>query len=133
MSRNTIIYGALMIVIGLAGKFGTGTSSWTALIPAIFGVVFVVAGIVGAVHEKFRKHAMHLCMLLGILIIVGLVAMLTVNAGKIPSLEQIADGTAKSGKSMAMLSQLLVIILTTVYIQLGIQSFIAARVKRDKE
>ncbi|MEM8857269.1 MAG: hypothetical protein AAGD96_03055 [Chloroflexota bacterium] len=40
-----IVIGILLIVLGLYGRFGTGTTSMTALIPAFFGIPITILGI----------------------------------------------------------------------------------------
>src|SRR5688572_2306182 len=58
MASTTITFGLLLTLLGLAGYFLTGTSSVTALIPAIFGLLLVVLGFL-ARSEGVRRHAMH--------------------------------------------------------------------------
>ncbi len=44
MARVSIGVGVILIILGVATYFGTGMTSWTALIPAALGLVVFVAG-----------------------------------------------------------------------------------------
>jgi len=62
MTATAKWFGRLLILLGLAGYvYGTynGNASWTALIPAIFGLVLMVLGYAAAAAEGMRKHLMH--------------------------------------------------------------------------
>ena len=65
MPKITIIYAVLLILIGFIGYLGSGMVSITALIPAFFGVVVLVIGLLG-LSEKRRKAAMHIASALGL-------------------------------------------------------------------
>ena len=54
------------MVLGLAGFYGTGATHYTALIPAGFGALFLVLGLL-ALKASLRKHAMHVAAMLGLL------------------------------------------------------------------
>jgi len=62
--KITIYYAGVLILLGLIGYFGFGRVSITALIPAFFGVVVLIVGLVGR-KESMRKHAMHAASVLG--------------------------------------------------------------------
>lgn len=70
MARLSIGLGVLLIVLGVVAYFGTGQSSWTALIPSIIGAVFAVLGWI-ALNERARKHAMHAAVLVALLGLIG--------------------------------------------------------------
>jgi uncharacterized membrane protein YeaQ/YmgE (transglycosylase-associated protein family) len=61
----SVIFGAALIALGLWGYLTGESKSVTALIPAFFGAVLVLAGFVAMV-ERFLKHAMHLAALVGL-------------------------------------------------------------------
>src|SRR5262245_24065867 len=83
MASTTIVFGLLLTLLGLAGYFLTGTSSLTALIPAIFGVPLLLLGFV-ARSEHSRKHAMHVAALLGTIGFIGaLMSLLRTPTGEI--------------------------------------------------
>lgn len=58
MSKQTFIFSILLIVLGLVGYFGTGRISPFALIPAGFGIIIFICGLL-ALSSKMTKHAMH--------------------------------------------------------------------------
>ena len=113
MASTTILFGILLTVLGLAGYFMTGTSSFTALIPAMFGLPLIVLGVV-ARSESARKHAMHAAALIATLGFVGaLIPLLRTPAG------------IRSGVALA--SQLTMVVLTGIFVALCVKSFIDAR------
>lgn len=58
MPRITLFIGVLLAFVGIAFFLYTNSEHPTALIPAGFGVVFVLLGLLSAV-EHLRKHMMH--------------------------------------------------------------------------
>ncbi len=68
MPSITITFGVLLIALG-GGLYGTSEPerrSFTALIPALFGIVLIIAGAI-ARNDKARKHAMHLAAAVGLI------------------------------------------------------------------
>src|SRR5437016_2811916 len=73
MANLTIIFGVLLSLLGGGMYVYTDRASLTALIPAFFGVPFIVLGMI-AQKEAARKHAMHgvaLLSLIGLLLSLG--------------------------------------------------------------
>ena len=68
-------FGLLLVALGVGGYFGTGQTSKTALIPAAFGVVLFICGLI-ARNERMLKHAMHAAATVALLGCVGPVIML---------------------------------------------------------
>ena len=66
MSTTTKKFGIFLILLALVTYSATGFVHTTALIPAIFGVLFVVLGSL-AERENLRKHMMHAAALIAIL------------------------------------------------------------------
>jgi hypothetical protein len=114
MPAITRLIGLLLIVLGIGSYVGTGQTSITALIPALFGSVLVLLALV-ARNEAARKHAMHAAVAIGLL---GLVATL----GRL--LPALADGQLQRP---ATLSQLAMALLLAFYVGKGVKSFIDAR------
>jgi hypothetical protein len=113
MASTTILFGLLLTLLGLAGYFLTATSSFTALIPALFGLPLMVLGVI-ARSEHARKHAMHVAALIGTLGFVGaLVPLLRTPEG------------VRSGVALA--SQLTMVVLSGIFVALCVKSFIDAR------
>jgi len=117
---TTIALGVVLIVLGLAGYFLTGAVSLTALIPAAFGLVIALSGLL-ARDERKRKHAMHAA------VVVALLGFL----GSIRGLLQIGsvfDGTA--ARPAAIVAQTIMALLTLGYIVIAVRSFVQARRRR---
>ena len=117
MASTTIGLGAALIVLGLAGYGLTGAASLTALIPAAFGLLLVLAGVL-ARNERWRMHAMHAAVLVALLGFLG-------SARGLLGLGAVLDGTA--ARPAATVSQAIMAVLTFVYIVLAVRSFIEAR------
>lgn len=111
MPATTRLVGLLLAVIGIVSYVGTGRTSVTALIPAFFGVAFLLLAYV-ARNEAARKHAMHVAMLVAL---VGI-------AGTASRLIGATDFTRP-----ATLAQLVTVLLLGWYLGKGIKSFRDAR------
>jgi len=118
MPNITIITGGLLIILGLGGYFGTGSESITALIPAFFGVVIAALGFLGK-KENIRKHVMHVALLIALL---GLIGSFT----GIPKTITLIGG-GEIARPAAAMAQAVMALICLVYLILGIQSFIKAR------
>lgn len=120
MPSTTIALGAALIVLGLAGYGLTGAASLTALIPAAFGLLLVVAGVL-ARNDRWRMHAMHAAVLVALLgfggSFRGLLGLGTVFAGT-------------AARPAAVVSQSIMALLTLIYIVVAVRSFVAARKAR---
>ena len=120
MTTTSIFCGAILILIGLVGYLyggGPGPASYTALIPAAFGILLLLCGVIGAASENLRKHVMHLAVavaLIGFIIVVGRMAM------RLSSLTM----------SPAVISQLAMAIVCLIFVLAGVSSFARARRER---
>ena len=113
MASTTILFGVLLTLLGLGGYFLTGTSSVTALIPAIFGVPLLVLGFL-ARSEPARKHAMHAAAAVALVGCAGALFSLV----RTPVAPRVA---------MAVFSQAAMAVLTAVFVGLCVKSFIDVR------
>jgi len=120
MPPKAIGFGLALILIGLAGYFGTHTPSLTALIPSLIGLLLAIFGVVG-LKEHLRMHAMH-----------G--AVTVALFGALGSLGRLIPGLI-SGKGaahpIAQISQGLTALICAVFVFLCVRSFIAARRARE--
>jgi hypothetical protein len=116
----TIALGAALVVLGLGGYVLTGAVSLTALIPAVFGALFVVAGAL-ARDDRKRMHAMHAA------VVIALLAFLGSFRGLL-GLGKVFDGTAV--RPAAIVAQTIMALLTLGYIVVAVRSFIQARKAR---
>lgn len=122
MPSTSVALGVALIILGLAGYFLTGAASQTALIPAAFGLVIALSGLI-ARDERKRKHAMHAA------VVVALLGFL----GSIRGLLQIGDvfdGTA--ARPAAVVAQTIMAVLTLGYIVVAVRSFVKARMVNRK-
>jgi hypothetical protein len=120
MPATTIALGAALIVLGLGGYGLTGGASPTALIPAAFGLLLLLAGLL-ARNDRMRMHAMHAAVLIALLGFLG-------SARGLLGLGKVFDGTA--ARPAAIVSQTIMALLTLGYIIVAVRSFIQARKAR---
>lgn len=118
MPRITLAIAAALIAVPVIFWLATGTSSYTPLIPAVFGVLLGVCGLIALTGDAARKHAMHAAMAIALLSLLALVG----------------EAVGRPGALQAPLTaQLLKVIcggLLLAYLILGIRSFRAARLAR---
>lgn len=119
MAKITIGFGLALIVLGVISYLGTGMVSVTALIPAFAGIPILLLGFV-ALNERFRKHAMHVAMVLAL---VGGGGSLAMGTPKIITLL----GGGEVARPEAAIVQTIMGVILLVFVVLGIRSFIAAR------
>ncbi len=118
MPYVTIAYGLILVVLGVGGYFGSGMASWTALIPALFGLPVLIAGIL-AIQERFLKHAMHAAAAIGLLGALG-------SARGLPGLLEMAMG-AEVERPQAVVAQAIMCVLSVGFVALCVWSFISVR------
>ena len=121
MANTTIGFGVAFIVLGLGGYFASGMASPTALIPAAFGVVFCILGIL-ARDDRKRKHAMHAAALVGLLAVLGSGRGLT-KIGPLLAGQPVE-------RPAAVIAQSIMALLGIVFVALCIKSFRDARRSR---
>ena len=122
MAGTTIAFGAVLIVLGVAGYAGSGGVSYTALIPAAFGIVLAALGAL-ARNEGMRKHAMHGAVLVGLLGFLG-------SARGLLQLPALMSG-GEVARPAAVIAQSVMAILMLLFVALCVRSFINARVRRS--
>jgi uncharacterized membrane protein len=116
MVSNAISFGLALVLVGLYGYFGYDSGSLTALIPAVVGIVLIMAGL--AVLEptvEIRRNAMHAA---------AGVALL----GAIAAWGRLATAPPDSeGEWMLILMG----VICTVFVGLCVKSFIDAKKARE--
>ena len=121
MARLSILFGFLLVILGLVGYFLQGeTKSPTAFIPAAFGLLLILPGIVAIIKPKVNMHAMHVSALIGV---IGTLGGLGMGLPKLLSNEE-------STVSLATLSKISMGVLCLVFVILCVRSFINARRNR---
>jgi len=122
MAQLTIGMGASFIIIGIVGYITTYMQSWTALIPAFLGIIFIILGGI-ALRESARKIAMHIAMVLGLVGLIysfpGLIKLFPLLTGA--DFSNLVDAITKT----------MISILLIYYLGMGIKSFIDARKKNN--
>lgn len=119
MAFTTIVFGVLLILLGVGGYFSSGRVSPTALIPVIPGLVFILLGYIAS-KPRFRKHAMHVAALLAL---IGFIAMIP---GGIVALIRWLSGTTPAHPA-AVVSRTIMAALMLVFLVMCIKSFVDAR------
>ena len=123
MASVTLFFGLLMILLGVVGYFATGRQSMTALIPVIPGAIWLALGAL-ARNERLRKHAMHAAAALSLLGFLGMVRAII-------NLIRWQTGGVEPARPAAVVSQAVLGVLFLVFLVLCVQSFIAARRRRQ--
>lgn len=118
MAKITLWFGLGLMALGIVGYIGSGAESFTALIPAVLGLVLAVLGVVGA-QESRRMMAMHIAVLVAVIGILG-------SVGGLTSLPDLLSGNDLE-RPWAVGVQSIMAIVLVVYVALGVRSFIAAR------
>ncbi|MEM9365416.1 MAG: hypothetical protein AAGD07_05430 [Planctomycetota bacterium] len=149
MEKLTLVFGLILVVLGVLGFVGSGSTSSdaegievstssetggnaegsersvTALIPAFVGIVLSICGIL-ALNEERRKHAMHAAAMVGLLGTLAGVGRGAMGLGKFfsgdPSLNQ-----------RSFLFVWLMAITCGLFVALCVRSFIAVRKAREAE
>jgi peptidoglycan/LPS O-acetylase OafA/YrhL len=126
MAKVTIVFGILLIIVGLVGFYGTGAIHPTALIPAWFGLALGVGGFLAiSPSEGRRKLFMHINVTIGALGCIG---------GFVEALR--GYGAARSAgidpDMKALAAKLAMAILLLIYVNLCVRSFIQARRSRQE-
>ena len=74
MAKLTIVFGILLILIGVTGYVATGSEHPTALIPAGAGVLFAIFGVLaGSENPKKRMLWMHVSVTVALLLFLSLI------------------------------------------------------------
>lgn len=121
MAKVTIVFGVLLIVLGLVGFYGTGAIHHTALIPTWFGLALVAGGFLSiGPSETRRKIFAHINVTVGLLGFLGACGSALHNYGHNRSL-----GLDPDYKAIA--AQLVMAGLLLIYVNLCVKSFIKAR------
>src|SRR4030067_3788648 len=118
MSKLSITYGVIFILMGVISYFGISSESITALIPAFFGIPMLILGWLG-LNEKYLKHTMHVAavlMLLGFLgTIGGLIKFFKMLGGVQPE------------RPPAVFVQAIMALMCIVFLVFAVKSFIDVR------
>jgi len=120
MAKVTLLFGLLLIVMGVVGYVGTGWKAPTALIPTYFGIVFAILGFLARRgSQKKRMTVMHIAVTLGLLGFLG-------TALSIWDFIQMKRGHAMA-RPIAVEDKAVFSVMMLIYVLLCVRSFIKAR------
>lgn len=124
MAKLTIVFGVLLIVLGLIGFISTGSAHPTALIPAGLGVIFILFGVLANTEDsKKRMLWMHISVTVALLAFLG-----TLSADF--QAVRMSHGTEYPHPA-AVLEKAAMSLLSLIYVLFCVRSFINARIKRN--
>ena len=114
------VVGAVLVVVGVVAYVVSGTSSLTAFIPSLVGLLLIgCAALAG--RESLRRHAMHASAVVALLGFLGSL----MNAIRIGD---VISGAAE--RPAAIISSFIMAVLLLVYLVAAIRSFIQVRRER---
>jgi membrane-bound ClpP family serine protease len=120
MAKLTIVFGILLILIGVTGFVVTGSTHPTALIPAAAGVLFIIFGtLANSENSKKRMLWMHIAVTVALLLFLGLIRA-DIDVIRLSRGVSFPHPVAVLEKSATSL-------LCLLYVLLCVRSFIAAR------
>ncbi len=120
MAKLTIVFGILLILVGVAGFVSTGSAHPTALIPAGAGLLFILFGaMANSENPKKRMLWMHISVTIALLLFLG-----TIPADI--DVIRLSRGT-EFPHPIAVVEKAGMSLLCMLYVAFCIRSFIAAR------
>jgi hypothetical protein len=123
MAKVTLVFAVVFIALGLVGFIGTGSTHYTALIPAALGLLLGIFGALSlSADAGRRKLFMHINVTLGLLGFLGTVM------GLIQWFQMLGGAVVKNPPATE--SKAIMALLCLVYVALCVRSFIAARKAR---
>jgi hypothetical protein len=117
MPTLAIVFGIILVAMGFGAYVASGAP--TSLIPAGFGTLIFLSGLISALMPKIRMHLMHVAALVGLLGTLGGLGM------GLPKLGPLISGTA--ARPLASSIQIAMGVVCLVFLVLCVKSFIAAR------
>ncbi len=121
MARTTIIFAAALIILGVGVFIVTGGHAPTALIPALFGIVLGLLGVLANTPNTQRRMLfMHIAVTIGLL---GFIFPGIRAAGDLLKLMR----NQMVLRPIAMWEELAMAVLCLLFVLLSVRSFIAAR------
>ncbi|HUZ04312.1 MAG TPA: hypothetical protein VMU62_03055 [Acidobacteriaceae bacterium] len=121
MAKTTLFFAAVLIVLGLAVFVATGSHAPTALIPAFFGVVLGVFGLLANTEDSKRRM-----LFMHIAVSIGLVGFLFPGIRAMGDVIKLLQNQTVL-RPIAMWEELAMSILCLIFVLLSVRSFIVAR------
>jgi hypothetical protein len=123
MAKVSIIFGIILVILGLISYFGISSESITALIPAFLGLPVLFLGFL-ALNEKYLKHALHG---IAVLMFLGFGG----TAGGLIKFFRMLGGEIFE-RPTAITIQAIMALICLIFLILAIKSFIDARRKKSE-
>jgi hypothetical protein len=124
MAKLTIVFGVLLVLLGVIGFVATGNAHPTSLIPSGLGVVFILFGVFANTPDpKKRMLWMHISVTVALLVFLG-----TIPAD-IQAI-RLSHGTEYPHPA-AVLEKAAMSLLSLLYVLFCVRSFVNARVRRS--
>ena len=120
MAKVTIVFGVALIALGAGFYLATGATAPTSLIPAYFGIVLAICGILANSPEPGRRMLwMHIAVTFGLLGFIfpaarTIMAFVKAHGASVP-------------RPLAVAEQGIMAVVCLIFVALCVQSFIAAR------
>lgn len=124
MAKVTMVFGVMLVVLGIGFYFATGSVAPTSLIPAAFGIVLLICGVLANSPEPHKRMLwMHVAVTVGLL---GFLfpGFMTVKA-------MVKAHGASFARPLAVAEQGIMAIVCLIFVALCVRSFIAARRTRN--
>ena len=118
MGKLTIVFGAVLAVVGVAGYEMTGSIHPTALIPLWIGLLLAISGVL-ALNPARRMLWMHVAVTVGLLGFLGTIA-------SVVDIVKMATGTVLP-HPIAVEEKFATCVICLIFVVLCVRSFIAAR------
>jgi multisubunit Na+/H+ antiporter MnhF subunit len=120
MAKTTIMFGVVLILLGIFGFVATGSHAPTALIPAFVGLILVILGFLAITEDtKKRMLFMHIAVTLGLLGFLG-------TAKSIYDYIRMLQGV-QFPRPSAVEEKAAMSVLLLIFVIFCVRSFIAAR------
>lgn len=124
MAKLTIGFGVLLILLGVAGFVLTGSAHPTSLIPAGFGVLFVIFGALANTEDsKKRMLWMHIAVTLGL---IGFLSTIMADI----QVFKLANGTTYPHPA-SVIEKAAMSLFSLIYVLFCVRSFVNARIRRS--
>jgi fucose 4-O-acetylase-like acetyltransferase len=126
MTKATIGFGVVLVVLGIIGFVATGSAHPTALIPTWFGLALVVFGLLARTEDARKRMLwMHIA------VTVGLIGFLFPGAMSVMAYVKAHGGAL--ARPEATEEQAAMAVICLVFVAMCIRSFIAARRGRNTQ
>ena len=123
MARLTRVFGVILVVLGAVYFFATGSSHPTALIPAVFGFLLFVCGVLANTEDTRRRMLwMHIA------VTVGLLGFLF--PGIRGGMALVRNAFLTPVQRTAAQEEVIMALICAVFTALCVRSFVVARVGR---